>query len=382
MKIELIKTENISENDVNLLFGGDFCPRNHYEEKLLRDEPIFSERMMQELADKDWLTVNLETPLWDADGGKGGLKCNPETAARLRGLNIDMAGFANNHSLDRGDNGMRQTLRLLNENGIVCGGAGKTRQEASQLTIIDRGGLKIGIWCIAEKEYNIAPPECYGTAYFLPEANVLTISEYRRKVDFLVVFVHAGHEFMMTPSPRIRDAYRSFADAGADLVIGHHPHVVQGWECYNGKWIFYSLGNLVFDSPYVSGYDDTNWGYLVRAKVGCHKINALEVIVYNLRIPEYVVGEFSAEEFEKRSEILQDISGDIVDDKRFEAAWTAGVIRRWNEDYKQLFSSIASAVEGGPENGFDFLRNILWCPTHRELVLKALELKKSGLLDF
>lgn len=382
MKIELIKSENILDNSVNLLFGGDFCPRNHYEEKLLRDEPIFSEPIMHEFSNKDWLTVNLETPLWNCDGGNSGLKCDPKVATKLRNLNIDMVSFANNHALDRGDNGMRQTLRLLKDNGIVYGGAGENRQEASKLNIIEQNGLKIGIWCIAEKEYNIAPPESYGTAYFLPEANVLTIAEYRSQVDFLIVFVHAGHEFMMTPSPRIRDAYRTFVNAGADLVIGHHPHVVQGWECYNGKWIFYSLGNLVFDSPYVSGYDNTDWGYLVRAKVGCHKINALEVIVYNLRIPEYVIGEFSTEEFEKRRQTLYDISTDIVDDKRFEAAWTEGVIRRWNEDYKQLFSSIASSINGGPENGFNFLRNILWCPTHTELVLKALELKKDGLLDF
>ena len=246
MKIELIKSENILDNSVNLLFGGDFCPRNHYEEKLLRDEPIFSEPIMHEFSNKDWLTVNLETPLWNCDGGNGGLKCDPKVATKLRNLNIDMVSFANNHALDRGDNGMRQTLRLLKDNGIVYGGAGENRQEASKLNIIEQNGLKIGIWCIAEKEYNIAPPESYGTAYFLPEANVLTIAEHRSQVDFLIVFVHAGHEFMMTPSPRIRDAYRSFVNAGADLVIGHHPHVLQGVEYYQGKMICYSLGNFSF----------------------------------------------------------------------------------------------------------------------------------------
>lgn len=382
LTIRLLDTPDNLEKQATVLFGGDFCPRGHYEQKILSGTPVFSKRMSRELAHKDCLVVNLESPLWNTDGRPGGMGCAPQVATHLRQLGIDMVGFANNHALDRGDNGMRQTLRLLKENNIVCGGAGENRKKASRLTIIRRGGLRIGIWCIAEKEYNIAPPENYGTAYFLPEANVLEIARFRRRVDFLAIFVHAGHEFMLTPSPRIRDAYRSFIDAGADLVIGHHPHVPQGWECHNGKWIFYSLGNLVFDSPYVSQYKDTDWGYLVRARLGVHNVSGLEIIPYRLKTPEYEVAEFTPGEFRKRRKRLEQISAAIVDDRQFEKCWTEEVIRRWNGDYRKILASVATAVDGGPEEGFALLRNILWCPTHREIVLKALELRKNGQLKF
>lgn len=82
--------------------------------------------------------------------------------------------------------------------------------------------------------------------------------ESQHLFDFLVVFLHAGQEFISTPSPRIREACRNLIDAGADAVISHHPHVVQGVEKYKHGLIAYSLSNLVFDSPYVSRFENTD----------------------------------------------------------------------------------------------------------------------------
>ena len=383
MKIQLLNTNDTSFEQATLLFGGDFCPRGHYEEKMLKDERVFSKNIQQELADKDFFIVNLETPLWNLDGPEGGLKCNPLIATKLKSMNINMAGFANNHALDRGEKGMKETLNLLEQNNILCAGAGANRQEANQLKVIEINNVRIGIWCIAEKELNIVSPNSYGTGYFLPEANIFEIERYRKQVDFLVVFVHAGHEFMLTPSPRIRDAYRQFIDAGANLIIGHHPHVVQGWECYKGKWIFYSLGNLIFDSPYVSNYSETDWGYLVRAKVGKEKITKLEVVPYQLKVPEYIVSEFTSAQFENKCKILENLSLNIIDDKRFFDCWDANVTNRWNEDYKQIISKVSAATanDSDTEMGMRFLRNILWCPTHQEIILRAIELNKLGKLD-
>jgi hypothetical protein len=197
----------------------------------------------------------------------------------------------------RGLEGYRQTAESLDRHHVLHTGAGKNLTEAQQPLAVTVKGLKVGIWALAEKELNVASENAAGSSWFRPAEDFHAIREMRQAYDFLLIFVHAGHEFMSTPSPRIRAAYRQLVDAGADAVVGHHPHVVQGAERYKDALIAYSLGNLVFDSPYVSAHPDTDLGYLLRLGISGRGVVAAELIPYKLR-EQIVVTSLDNEEHE------------------------------------------------------------------------------------
>jgi poly-gamma-glutamate synthesis protein (capsule biosynthesis protein) len=282
--------------------------------------------------------------------------------------------------MDKTESGLLQTMELLKDNGIICGGAGKNMEAASQMIILKKESLKIGIMFIAEKELNIASKDLPGAALFDPEMNKLEIIKNRGKVDFLAISVHAGHEFMQDPSPRIRQAYRSFIQAGANIVIGHHPHVVQGIEKYGQGWIFYSLGNLVFDSQYVSGYENTDQGYLSRITAGRNRVLGVEIIPYKMK-KCIEVAELAPDELWEWRLWLQKISLLITNDKKFSEAWRKNVKKRWNQDYKELLTSFSCRFENDSDKSFlSWLRNFIQCPTTEEFICASLDLLEEGVL--
>jgi len=147
---------------------------------------------------------------------------------------FDVVSLANNHMLDFGESGYGQAKELLASAGIDFFGDYKNRTE-NLSTIVEKNKIKIGF---------------IGYHDLIDEGidRVITeIKKIRNESDFVIVMSHWGNEYQKTSSKRQQEEARKFIDAGADLVLGGHPHVVQGFEEYNGKMIFYSLGNFIFD---------------------------------------------------------------------------------------------------------------------------------------
>ena len=358
----------------SLVFGGDFCPIRGYEQKMLADEDIFAPALM-EIFQKNLSVINLEAPLCEEtlptpSPSGSGLRGSPSIAGYLKKLGVDACGLANNHIRDFGDEGVRQTIGNLRAAGLATFGAGENRLEAGRALTLEAGGLRIGLWAIAEKELNLAHATRPGAARFLPDQNIEEIRKLKQDCDFLVVFVHAGHEFTTVPSPRIRSAYRAFVEAGADAVIGHHPHVVQGVEKYRDGLIAYSLGNLVFDSPYVSAYKTTDTGFLLKLGIAKHRIHRAEVIPYRLAqdffVAPLVPGEF--EEFRMRFAGLSRI---ILEEEKYLAEWERNVRFRWETEYRRILNDFSKnfADRTNPDSPRR-ARNLFTCPTHVEMLEK------------
>lgn len=369
-----------------LLFGGDFCPIGRYENKILTCGTAFDDALGRSFRGADFTMVNLEAPLCsshiptdNADGS--GLRADPRIAACLRSMGISAVGLANNHIRDFRDDGVSQTIRNLEQNGVLHTGAGMDLAAAQQPLRVDVHGVKVGIWAFAEKELNVASADRAGSSWFRPEADCARLEEMRKAFDFLVVFLHAGHEFTHTPSPRIRTACRALVDAGADAVIAHHPHVVQGVETYDGALIAYSIGNLVFDSPYVSAYEGTDLGFLVRLVVSRHRIDAAEFIPYRLAA-DTVVRTLPDDDQTAFFRTLRDLSENITDDERFERAWEENVRFRWETEYRKVLTTFSECFND-PANG-DYARragNLLTCPTHVEMLEKVFSMLEEGRLS-
>ena len=369
-----------------ILFGGDFCPIRGYEQKMLAGEEIFAPEL-KSLLRSHFSVINLEAPLCDEglptpSPSGSGLRGSPAVASYLKTLGVDALGLANNHIRDFGDEGVLQTIQNLSRVGLSSFGAGANHEQASKPLEARLGNLSVGFLAVAEKELNLARPNRPGAARFVPEQNVLEIQKLKEQFDFLVVYVHAGHEFTTVPSPRIRPAYQAFVEAGADAVIGHHPHVVQGIEKYGDGLIAYSLGNLVFDSDYVSAYKTTEIGFLLKLEIGKHRIEQAEVIPYRLE-PDFFVAPLHGESFQEFRAHFEGLSQMLGDESKYQSEWEKNVRFRWETEYRRILTDFSKHFTERKNPDFPRrARNLFTCPTHVEMLEKIfymLEDPKGGL---
>jgi poly-gamma-glutamate synthesis protein (capsule biosynthesis protein) len=233
--------------------------------------------MMRILQRADIAFVNLECVL--AESGRPipkqyNFRGSPKGAKALRDAGIDIVSQANNHAWDFGPSALAETAGHLAEAGIVNVGGGRTLEEAHRLRVVERNGLKIGFLAYLGMFPPLMPMRSGrpGIAMGYPDVVSREVAAARRKVDVLVVSMHAGVEGARRHSPRQQRIARAAVDAGADLVIGHHPHVVQDVEIYRGKPIVYSLGNFVFDpSASARAVNGRGWSALLLAELqkGC-----------------------------------------------------------------------------------------------------------------
>lgn len=192
------------------------------------------------LKDNDLVIGNLEGPITDNESRSVNSEFeskdnyvftfNPETAAVLNKHNIKLVNLGNNHILNFGESGLEQTKKYLDEAGV-----GYFCTDDLRFRIYDLGRNKIAFVC-----YNQFEKEGVERA----EGD---IREIKGEADVVILYAHWGKEYETKTDARQKDLARKFIDAGADLIIGSHPHVVQEKEVYNGKTIYYSLGNFIFD---------------------------------------------------------------------------------------------------------------------------------------
>jgi poly-gamma-glutamate synthesis protein (capsule biosynthesis protein) len=219
-------------------------------------------RMADILKSTDFNFANLESPFYPpkqpcATGGATGIvgghslifgaPC--DTVHGLPDNNFKILNLANNHTLDQGLNGLEFTRSLLDSNNIKYVGAGKNLDETWQPAIVDANGIKV---CFVGASYaSINDSGKIKNDYIARIEDIErlknSIATAKTECDFVVATMHAGAEYTRMPNAAQINFAHAAIDAGADLVIGSHPHWVQNIERYNGKYIFYSLGNFIFD---------------------------------------------------------------------------------------------------------------------------------------
>lgn len=176
----------------------------------------------------------------------------PEKVGIFNEMGLDIVSLANNHTLDYGTDALLDTLDTLDQANIQRVGAGRNLSEARELKTIDVRGVTFGFLAASRVlpvvEWNAGKntPGLFGT--YDPTLLLEDIRAAREICDYVIVYVHWGEERKETPLDYQRTMGKQFIDAGADLVIGSHPHVLQGIEYYNGKPIVHSLGNYIFGS--------------------------------------------------------------------------------------------------------------------------------------
>jgi poly-gamma-glutamate capsule biosynthesis protein CapA/YwtB (metallophosphatase superfamily) len=211
------------------------------------------------LSEPDLMFVNLETVVAEPSVGvesnnKYTFKSPPKSIDLLKAAGIDAVQIGNNHILDWGPDGVARTIELLDDGGIANAGAGVDTDAAYDPTFIDIKGWRIGfvsfsrIPChFAASGVNTRPQVAWACDPFIRDT-IEAVKEASKDSDFVVVMVHWGLERNNCPEPYQRELARAWAQLGADIIVGGHPHVLQGVEQVEGKWLINSTGNFAFPS--------------------------------------------------------------------------------------------------------------------------------------
>lgn len=221
--------------------------------------------------------ANLEGPISDRGENQGSIysfRADPRTVEGLSYAGFDVLSLANNHMFDWGQDALSQTVDLLHTAGIRTVGAGNDETEANAPAILDLDGTKVGFLA-----YTTLLPESFEAQGEIPGIShrgrvsvESAVRALRKDVDLLFVSVHWGNEYEEVSSDTQRVFGHALIDAGADLVVGHHPHVAEEVERYKNGWIAYSLGNFVFDQNFS---EETMQGLLLRVSVKGERIEGI-----------------------------------------------------------------------------------------------------------
>lgn len=257
-----VEAESIGTGDaepVELLFAGDVYLSDHVMEAYRAAGDIsgvLSEGYRQDIDSVDYFVANEEFPFSiggnQAENKQFTFRVHPDNVSLFHEMGIDLVTLANNHTLDYGSEALLDTIKTLDDAGIRHVGAGSDLDSASESVTVSIKGKKIAFIgasrVIPEPEWAASDQNAGVFAAYDDTALLEKIKIAKEQADFVVVYVHWGEERKEYPNEFQKTLSHHIVDAGADLVIGAHPHVLQGIEYYKNVPIAYSLGNFVFGS--------------------------------------------------------------------------------------------------------------------------------------
>jgi len=291
-----------------LIAVGDIMPGRTVETKILKynDWSYPFRETFQITNDGDIIFGNLESPLIEGSptpAGKMIFRTDPKIIEGLKFGGFNILSLANNHIKNQGTNGIINTIKVLDEAGIKHTGAGENITQAEQATIFDINDIKFGILAYLDNSF---VPSSYGAGEnnsgspFMNLADLKKdISNLKEKTDIIIISMHAGTEYTNNPNQKQIEFAHTAIETGANLVIGHHPHVVQPVEYYKNGLIIYSLGNFIFDQMWSK---ETREGAIAKITFYDKEINKLELIpikIYDYSQPR-VLSEEEGQEILKR----------------------------------------------------------------------------------
>ncbi|MDP4181561.1 MAG: CapA family protein [Bacillota bacterium] len=258
-------TPEVLKEDLKIIAVGDILLGRGVGARLEKQKKGYLypfEKVKPILKQGDVIFGNLEESITNSnksldERGKIVLKNSSKAFEGIKDAGFNLLNLANNHIMDYYDKGLIDTINLLNKNGIAHAGAGKNLDEARKMAIIEKNNLKIGLLSYTDmsdilyrgnpyirfkagsNNSGVAPREL---KYIMDD-----IKNNKSGVDLLIVSLHWGKEESFDILPEQVQFAHTLLDAGADLILGHHPHQFQGIEIYNGKPIVYSMGNFIFD---------------------------------------------------------------------------------------------------------------------------------------
>lgn len=238
---------------MNILIMSDVMPPERYDRIYAegRLEELLSAELIREIEAADYNILNLECPLTTCEDrlDKWGLcvKADPENIGILKHIPNLVVNLANNHIRDYGSDGVLDTIRTLEQNGIPYVGAGSSEQDMKRYHVLEMDGERVAIYSCCEHDSSAACGEQAGANGCQEGDDILLLQQLRDTYDRVILLYHGGREFYPYPTPNEQRRLRNDVRAGADLIVCQHNHCVSATERYLDGTIIYGQGNYLVD---------------------------------------------------------------------------------------------------------------------------------------
>ena len=267
-----------------VLIGADICPIEGNRACFQAgDASSLFHDLLPELAAADLVIANLECPLIESPSPIA--KTGPtfgESGECIRGIKaagIHLLCLANNHIMDHGPAGLKNTLEVCSRAGIATVGGGMDLQSAARLHVVTLGRVRVAVLAMAEHEFSIAKRTSAGANPLDVIQFVRTVRNQRNEFDYLIVLVHGSHEFH-APTPRLQKTCRFLVELGANAVVVQHPHALGGYEEYQGGHIVYGQGALLMDEAIYRSRKSFHDGFLVKLMIGEDARSTMDLVPF------------------------------------------------------------------------------------------------------
>ncbi|WP_299119783.1 CapA family protein [uncultured Winogradskyella sp.] len=378
---------------VKIIIGGDICATKRDENAFLEgDASLLFDDMLPEIKAADLAIANLETPLISESTPikkSGAVFGNsPKMLNAIKRSGISFLNLANNHILDHGQKGLKNTLEALKSLEFSYSGAGESLEAASEPFSTTIKGKRISILSYTEHEFSIAEHGKSG-------ANPVDVIDFVTKIktlketnDFIILLYHGGKENYHLPSPKQQKLCRFYIDQGVNMVVCQHSHSAGVYEKYNNGSIFYGQGNFVFD-PYPLKKDWLYKGFLIEVLLHDDNSTAFKFIPYihkSFYKDEIGIRKMSKEESQPFLDYINKESQKMIKNPRY-------IQEEWIKLSKSLENTYFSILNGNgrlmrklneksswlksiyKNDRKLVLKNIVTCETHREIVETILKNK-------
>jgi len=277
-----------------ILFAGDTMLARSIGDNIVNNQIDPFEFVKDKFLQEDFVILNLETNLGNSNTGNP--RAKPYTFKSpigaitfMKNAGVDAVSLANNHTMDFGPVALLEQIELIEDGGILTFGAGENKNDAFEPIYLEAKYLTIGLIGVNDIENwsQDVTDTSAGSANFNKDLIKEAIEEANEKADLVIVVPHWGIEYDFLHSARQEEFAHLFIDSGADAVIGAHPHVIQDIEKYEGKMIYYSMGNFVFDG--MGGMNGATDGIMVELIVQNKEIidtNVISIAINNSGLPE------------------------------------------------------------------------------------------------
>ena len=359
----------------------DWAPIRGFRNIILQDPEAVYGDLLPELRSGDMRIVNLECPLVDQGEpvSKSGavLKGTSDHISGLTRIPFEVATLGNNHVFDYGTDAFVKTRDLLHQNNIKTVGAGLSIEEASEPLIITARGITIGIINFSEGEDLTAAGENPGVYGWDVDGVIHQVRELKNQVNVTLVVCHGGVEYIPYPPPYLAAAFQKIADAGADLIIGHHPHVPQGIQIRNHAPICYSLGNFVFFQH--TRLQLRKIGYLVKAGIAESGLSHIRIVPYEILPTRLQL--LKDEKYQWAMKKLKTISEPLKDFSQIVQAWNGFIKYYGVAGFQNEIGNIVEILAREPAKGAAMFRNRLTTMQHNQHLVDTMTRIMDGTID-
>ena len=312
---------NKTTDTVSIIAVGDMMFSREVAKKIKKEGPDYPFKKIHHVLSRGCIRFgNLENPIADKGSPspfvQSNFRADPIVSNTLASVGFNVLSLANNHIYDYGATAVEETLALLRKEKIALIGVGKSFKEASQPAILTTNpGMKVGFLAYTSTYNTTDSSHKYVASPIDLKKIEKDVTKVKSKADICIVSLHFGYENVEYPPPKCRRQAQKIIEYGANLVIGHHPHVLHGLEQYKDGFIAYSLGNFVFDNL----TDRKRESIILEAtfdKISLKSIDLLPVLINDDYQPQVASGEI-ANQIIDRIHILSEYLEDGTSDRRF-----------------------------------------------------------------